>query len=102
MYKKTGPGRPAAGTQNHLKGNVDMVLLAHTAGSVFTCNKRITVDDTFGHGNDASLSVLSCMYDLEYEGGATDLPMRALHFLINRSANSVTHAVHGNGLRLFA
>ena len=85
MYKKTGPGRPAAGTQNHLKGNIDMVLLAHTAGTAFTCNKRVTVDDTFGYGADASLSVVQAMYDLEYEGAGTDIPMKTLHFLINRS-----------------
>lgn len=91
-YSKRVGGRPAIRTENHLKNHVDMVLLVHNEGATFTCNKRVTVDDTFGFGTDASPSV-QLMSDLEYEGAATDIVMRPLQFLINRYVNCVMHAV---------
>ncbi|CAM9870505.1 unnamed protein product, partial [Choristocarpus tenellus] len=65
-----------------------MILLAHNDGTMFTCNKRVIVDDIFGHGRDASPPVLQTMLNVEYEGAASDIPMRALHFLVNRYTNA--------------
>lgn len=83
-YSKRGGGRPASGKENYLKCSMDMILLVHTEGTAFTCNKRVTVEDTFGHGSEASPSAFQLMHDVEFEGATTDIPMRALHFLINR------------------
>ena len=82
-YSKRVGGRPAIGAENHLKGHMDMVLLVHKEGATFTCNKRVTVDDTFGFGADPSPSGQQ-MPDLEYEGAATDIGMIPLQFLVNR------------------
>lgn len=61
---------------------------------MFTCNKKVTVDDTFGHRNDACPWVIHTMYDFMCEGAGTDIPMRRFDYFINRSDNFVTHAVH--------
>lgn len=92
-YSKRVGGRPAVRTENHLKNNLDMVVLLHNEEASFTCNKRVTVEDTFGFGTHASPSV-QLMTDLENEGAATDLGMRPLHFLINRYVHCMMHAVH--------
>ncbi|CAN0040567.1 unnamed protein product, partial [Choristocarpus tenellus] len=80
--------RPLAGTDNHLRCCQDMILLTHNDGTEFTCNKRVTVDDIFGHGSDASPPALQTMCDVEYQGAAMDIPMRALHFIVNRYTNA--------------
>ncbi|CAM9967748.1 unnamed protein product, partial [Choristocarpus tenellus] len=41
-------GRPQLGADNHLRCCQDMILLAHNDGTMFTCNKRVAVDDIFG------------------------------------------------------
>lgn len=86
-YKTRGGGRPSALAANHLKQSADAVLLAHKRGdgrNTFTCNKKVTVDDVYGHGSEVSPPVLAVMGDLPYEGASTDIPTRALQFLINR------------------
>lgn len=95
-YSKRSGGRPAVGTENHLKNHIDMVLLVHTEGARFTCNARVTADDTFGHGTDAS-PPLQLMSDIEYERSGTDIAMRPLHFLINRSVDCMPNNVQCHG-----
>ncbi|CAM9163771.1 unnamed protein product [Scytosiphon promiscuus] len=90
-YTESREGRPAAGTENHLRNNADMILLAHTEGAAFTCNKPATTNDTFGRGPHASPSADQCMGDLEYEAAAIDtidIPTRPLLSLINRYTNA--------------
>lgn len=99
-YSKRGGGRPAAGTEKHAKMSYDMMLLVHGAGADFTCNKRVTTDDTFGNSSDSSPSLLQGMQDLPCESAGMDIPMRAMNFLINRCDIHMIHHVRSRGLRL--
>ena len=85
-YKTRGGGRRAAGTENHLRYTADAIMLAHNGGTElgFTCNKRVTVDDIYGHGSDPSPPALAVMSDLDYPGAGIDIPPRAVNYLVNR------------------
>ena len=83
-YKTRKGGRHPAGTENYLRATAEAILLAHNGGAGFTCNKRVTVNDIYGHGSDASPPVLAVIDDLDYQGAGKDIPPRVLHFLINR------------------
>lgn len=88
QYSGRSGGRPAIGATNHLRRNVDCVLIAHNAasGKAFTCNSRVTVDDVYGQHNNGgpAPAVLPLMSAIPFAGADTDIPDRALQFLINR------------------
>lgn len=95
-YETRGGGRPSEAARDHLKFQVDGILLAHVkpsaqARSTFTCNTSVTVDDVYGSGTIAAgaapPSALAVMTGLSYEGAGIDIPTRAITFLINRCAS---------------
>lgn len=89
-YQSRGGGRPSHAARDHLRQAADAILLAHMPGdgqTSFTCDKRVTVDNVGGMVTSldgflpASTSVIA---GLPYEGVETDIPMKALTFLVNR------------------
>lgn len=88
-------GRPSTGATNHLRRNLDCVVIAHkpSGGKGFTCNPRVTVADVYGQHNDggSAAPVLPLMSQIPFPGADMDLPDRALQFLINRWLVLVAH-----------
>lgn len=90
QYKSRGGGRPSHAARDHLRPASDAILLAHMPGdeqTSFTCHKRVTVDNVRGMVTTVSGPVpasTSVILGLSYEGAETDIPKKALTFLVNR------------------
>lgn len=98
-YQTRGGGRPPQAARDNLRFQADAILLAHVkpAGSgrsgaahqsTFTCNKLVNVSDVYGSSTPVAGAnpppPLAVMNGLSYEGAGTDIPSRALMFLVNR------------------
>lgn len=81
QYATKQTGRPAKGSTNHLRGNVDCIVISHnraTDGEGLTCNPPVAVDDVYGRDNNSGPipTALPIMSNVPHAGADTDTPDR--------------------------
>lgn len=92
QYATRGGGRPSSTSSIHMQHNIDLICIAHNSSQ--NClpyvNTRVTTEDISGASpSPGATSSSACrtyqfMGEVPYPGADTDIPNRALTFLINR------------------
>lgn len=88
IYKGLRSERTSQEAAFHLQLTADLLVIAHKTtqpGKSFTCNNSVSTDDLTGDGTTGSggRAAEGLMTELPIEV-ATDIPTRALTFVINR------------------